>query len=78
MFENPRLSTVKLKNISTQEVSYLPSHFGLYLKKKLKFSKNYFSFIDLGLHFDLCENESYGTFAAEAVFLTRKSPSREP
>ena len=28
MFENPRLSTVKLKNISKQ-----PSHFGLYLRR---------------------------------------------
>ena len=41
MLENPRLSTIKLKNISKQEVSYLPSHFGLEgiitFKKKKKF-----------------------------------------
>ena len=48
------------KNISKQEVSYLPSNFGLYLKKELKFPKKIFlNFIDLGLHFDLCENDSY-------------------
>ena len=36
MLENPRLSTVKLKkNISKLEVFYLPSHFGLHLKKEL-------------------------------------------
>ena len=34
MHENPRLNTVKLKNISKQEVSYLLLHFGLYLKKE--------------------------------------------
>ena len=49
MLETPRFSTVKLKNISEQEVSYLPSHFILYLEKE---------FIDLGLHFDFFENES--------------------
>ena len=71
IFENPRFTTVKLKNISKQEVSYLPSHFGLYLKKELKFSKNFFhSFIDLGLHFDLCENE--------LGFFARKSLSKKP
>ena len=35
MLENPRLSTVKLKNILKQEISYLPSHFGLYRQKEL-------------------------------------------
>ena len=64
MLENSCLSTVKLKNISKQEVSYLPSH----LTKELKFSKKFFSFIDLELHFDLCENESYSTFVAKAGF----------
>ena len=68
MLETSRLSTGKLKNISKQEVPYLPSHFGLHLKKDLKFSKNFFSFIDLGLHFDMCENESYRTFVAKAGF----------
>ena len=33
--------------------------FSLYLKKESKFSKNFFhSFIDLGLHFNLCENNN--------------------
>ena len=39
MLENARLSTVKFKNISQQKVSYLPSHFGIYLKKELNFKK---------------------------------------
>ena len=67
MLENAHLSTVKLKNISKQEVSCLPSYFGLYLKKELNF---YFflSFIDLGLHIDLCEHENYNTFVAKAAF----------
>ena len=43
----------------------IPSHFVLHIKKELKLSKKFFhSFIDLGLHFDLCENESYSTFVA--------------
>ena len=45
---------------------HLASHFGLYLKNELKFSKKLFhSFIDLGLHSDLRENES---FVAKAGF----------
>ena len=35
LLENPRLNTIKLKNISKQEVSYLSSDFGLNLKKEL-------------------------------------------
>ena len=70
MLENPRVVTVKLKKY---QVSYLTSHFGLYLKKKLKFSKNFlYSFIDLGLPFDLSKKESYRTFAAKAGFFTCK------
>ena len=49
MLENPRPSTIKLKNASKQKVSYLPSHFGLDLEKEFKFSKTFFFiFIDLG------------------------------
>ena len=29
------------------------------------------SFIDLGLHFDLCENESYSTFVAKIYLRNR-------
>ena len=43
MLENPTVSTGKLKNIAKQEVCYLISHFGLYLKKELKFSKDFFT-----------------------------------
>ena len=40
-----------------------------YLKKELAFwKKKFHSFIELGLHFDLCENESYSTFVAKAGF----------
>ena len=68
MLENPRISTVKLKKYIKTEVSYLPSHFGVYLKKELTFSKKNFSFIDLGLHFYLYENKSCSTFVANAGF----------
>ena len=40
-----------------------PTH--IRVKKELKF---FFSFIDLGLHFDLCETESYSTFVAKVEF----------
>ena len=69
MHENPRLNTVKLKNISKQEVSYLLLHFGLYLKKEWNLSKKGF-FIDLGIHFNLRKNES---FVVKARFFTRKN-----
>ena len=39
MLEKPRLSAVKLKNISKQEVSYLSSCFGLYLKRNQNFQQ---------------------------------------
>ena len=39
--KTPSIITVKLKKISKQEVFFLPRHSGLYLKKKLKFSKNF-------------------------------------
>ena len=68
MLENPHLSTVKLKNISKQEVSYLPTYSGLYLKKEHFQKKIFTDIIDLGLHFDFCENESYSTFVAKAGF----------
>ena len=70
MLENPRLCTVKLKNASKQ-----PSRFGIYLKKELKFSKKFSNFIDLGSHFDLCENESYSTFVAKLDSFKRKNIS---
>ena len=67
MLENPHISSVKLKNVSKTR-SFLPTlTFALYLKKELKFSKT-FRTIDLGLHFDLCENESYSIFVAKAGF----------
>ena len=72
MLENARLSTVKFKNISQQKVSYLPSHFGIYLKKELNFKKCFHSFIDLGLHMGLRENESCSVFAAKAGFFYKK------
>ena len=57
---------------------HLASHFGLYLKKRLKFSKKFFhNFFDLGLHFDFCENGSYSTLAAKARFFTRKNLSEK-
>ena len=66
--KTPHLITVKLKNISKQEVSYLPTYSGLYLKRNI-FKKKFFTdIIDLGLHFDFCENESYSTFVAKAGF----------
>ena len=65
MLENPRLSTIKLKNISKQEVSYLPSHFGLEGIKTSKKKKKKI-FFDLGLDFDSYENESYSNFVAKA------------
>ena len=68
-------STVKLKVVLKQEVSYLPSRFSLYLKEKLKFSnkKNHIV-IDLGIYFPLCENESYNTSEAKAgFFYTQRS-----
>ena len=68
MLENPCISTVKLKKYIKTEVSYLRSHFGVYLKKQLTFSKKIFSFIDLGLHFYLYENKSYSTLVANAGF----------
>ena len=72
MLENTQLSTVKLKiYISKQEVSYLPSNFGLCLHKELKFSKTFFSFIDLWLHFNLCENGSYIAFAAGFFYMQK-------
>ena len=43
MHENPRLSRVKLKNISKQEVSYLLLHFGYILRKNETFQKKFFS-----------------------------------
>ena len=33
------------------------------------FKKNFHNFIDLGLNFNLCENESYSTFVAKAGFI---------
>ena len=45
---------------------------GLYLRNELKF---FHSFIDLGLQFDLRENESYRNFIAkDGIFFARKSP----
>ena len=65
--------------MSKQNVFYLPSHFGPYLNKELKFSKKVFNnFIDLGLHFDLCENESYSSFVAKVGFFTRRNVSKKP
>ena len=56
----------------------LPSHFGLYFKKGIKiFTKNFHSFIDLGLQSDLWENESYSTFVEKAGFFMRKNPSKK-
>ena len=67
MLENPRFSTVKLKNISIQEVFWLPSNFDLYIRRNKIVKK-------LELHFDLCENKSYSTFEAEAgLFYAQKS-----
>ena len=66
MLENPRLSTIKLKNISKQEVSYLPSHFGL--EGIITFKKKKKICFDLGLDFDSYENESYSNFVAKAWF----------
>ena len=62
MPEQSCFSTVKLKNISKQEDSFLPLYFGLTRNYNFKF---FSSFIDLGLHFDLCEHESYSTFIAK-------------
>ena len=43
-------------NNSKQEVSYVPSQFGLCPKKELKFSKKFSGFYWSRNHFDLCEN----------------------
>ena len=43
---------------------YILERIRIFKKKK----KNH-SFIDLGLHFDWCENESYSTFVAKTGFL---------
>ena len=85
MLENRCLSTVKLKKyIKTR--SLLPTLTFWSIKnlriqehkKELEFSKKKFhSFIDLGLHFDLCENESYSTFVAKAGFFTHKNLSNK-
>ena len=41
---------------------------------KIKIFKTIFRFTDLGLHFDLCENESYSTFVGKAeLFYVQKS-----
>ena len=56
-------------NMSRQEVSYLPSHFWSVSSEGIKiFKKVFHSFIDLGLHSDLSENEGYSTFVAKAGF----------
>ena len=47
------------------------------LKKESKYWKDFVSFIDVGLHFDLCENNSYSTFVAKAGFFTRKNLSKK-
>ena len=46
----------------------------VYILEEIKIFLTFFrGFIDLVLHFDLCENESYGTFVAKADFFTRKN-----
>ena len=50
-----------------------------YILEEIKIFLTFFrGFIDLVLHFDLCENESYGTFVAKADFFTRKSLLNKP
>ena len=34
--------------------------------------------MDLRLHFDLCKNQTYNTFAAKVRFFTRKNLSKKP
>ena len=73
MLENSRFSTVKLKKyIRTR--SLLPTFtFWSIPSEGIKISKKCFhSFTDVGLHFDLCENESYSTFVAKDEFLRAK------
>ena len=77
MLEKPCLTTVKLKNISKQEVSYLRSHFGLYLNKELKFSKKIFSFTDLGLHFDCVKIKVIALSWQKLNFFMRKNLSKK-
>ena len=38
--------------------------------KGIKINKEFHSFIDLWLHFDLCENESYSIFVAKGGFFS--------
>ena len=53
MLETPRFSTVKMKR---------------YIKARIPLLTLFHIFIDLGLQFHLCENESYSTFVAKAGF----------
>ena len=68
-----------IENLKVFIKLHLAPHFGLYLKKESTFSKKKFHFfIDLGLLFDLYENESYSTFVTKAGFFTRKNLSNKP
>ena len=70
MLKNPRISTVKLKSIS--KLRGLTSFWSISLEGIKIFKKNFHSFINLGLHFDLCENESYSPFVAKAGFFYKQ------
>ena len=47
------------------------------LRRNLNFQKLFHRFNDLGLHLDLCENESSGTFVAKAGFFKCKNLSKK-
>ena len=78
MLETPRLSTTPLKKYIKANISLLPTlTFSSISSEGIQIFKKFFSFIDLGLHFDLCENEIYSTFVAKAGFFYAQKSIKE-
>ena len=75
MLGNHGLSTVKLKKyIKTRNLLATLTFWYITLKDIKIFKKFLDSFIQLELHFDLCENDSYSTFVAKAGYFYAQKP----